>query len=96
MPYLFALTALFVPRFTLVVMWLTRYTATAFETEIWPLLGFFFLPFTTCAYAIAMHAAGAVKGLGLLLVIVGVLLDFGAHGGTEYRRRYRVVAIERR
>lgn len=96
MPCLFALAALFVPRFTLAVMWLTRYTATAFDTVLWPLLGFFFLPFTTCAYAIAMNAVGAVRGPGLLLVIVGVLLDFGAHGGTEYGRRYRVVKIERR
>jgi hypothetical protein len=75
-------------------MWFTSYTAAAFETRIWPLLGFIFMPFTTCAYAIAINAVGEISGWGLALVIIGVVLDLGGHGGSAssgYRLR-----IERR
>ena len=80
------------PRAALVIMWLVMYTSTAFETRLWPLLGFIFLPYTTCAYAIAMNELGGTQGLGLVLVVIGVLLDLGTHGGSarsggRYRRR---------
>ncbi|MFP4500355.1 MAG: hypothetical protein ACLFTT_05095 [Candidatus Hydrogenedentota bacterium] len=94
MPCLFAAIAVFFPRGALVVMWLVAYTATAFETRLWPLLGFVFLPFTTCAWALAMNEVGAIRGVGLLLIIIGVLLDFATHGGTEYGRRTRVVRVK--
>ena len=84
--------ALVFPRATLVIMLLVGYTFTAFETRLWPLLGFIFLPYTTCAYAIAMNELGGTRGLGLVLVVIGVLLDLGTHGGSarsggRYRRR---------
>ncbi|HUW59463.1 MAG TPA: hypothetical protein VMZ06_00540 [Candidatus Bathyarchaeia archaeon] len=86
--------ALLFPRGTLAIMWLVGYTSTAFETYLWPLLGFIFLPYTTCAYAIAMNAMGGTRGLGLVLVVIGVLLDLGTHGGSARsggRYRHRVV-----
>ena len=84
--------ALVFPRATLVIMWLVMYTSTAFETYLWPLLGFIFMPYTTCAYAIAMNDLGGIQGLGLVLVVIGVLFDLGTHGGSarsgdRYRRR---------
>ena len=93
MPCLFAAIAVFFPRGALAVMWLTAYTATAFETFLWPLLGFVFMPYTTVAWAIAINQVGAIRGVGLVLLIVGVVLDLGTHGGTEYGRRYRVVRV---
>jgi hypothetical protein len=74
-------------------MWLVAYTSTAFETRLWPLAGFIFLPYTTCAYAVAMNETGGTQGLGLVLVVAGVLLDLGTHGGSarssgRYRRRF--------
>lgn len=86
------IVALAFPRAALAIMWLVGYTATAFETYLWPLLGFIFLPYTTCAYAVAMNELGGTQGLGLVLVVVGVLLDLGTHGGSarsggRYRRR---------
>jgi hypothetical protein len=79
---LIALVVLLLPRTVMVVLWLfTDYLATAFGTWIWPLLGFFFLPTTTLAYAVAENRYGGVRGVGLILVIVGVLLDLGAIGG---------------
>jgi cytochrome b561 len=84
--------ALLFPRFVLIVMALAGHLSTAYETYIWPLLGFFIMPYTTCAYAIAMNEAGGVKGWGLVIVIVAVLLDIGGHGGAaNSRRRYQRV-----
>jgi hypothetical protein len=79
---LIALVILFLPRTVMVVLWLfTDYLSAAFGTWVWPLLGFFFLPTTTLAYAVAENRYGGVRGIGLVLVILGVLLDLGALGG---------------
>ena len=91
MPCCLVTVAAFFPRVALVVMWLTGYGSAAFETYLWPVLGFFFMPFTTCAYAIAMNSFGGVHGMGMALVIIGVLFDIGSHGGsaqTTHRRYY--------
>ncbi len=89
MPCCLSVVALFVPRVALVLMWLTRYTSWAFETHLWPILGFFFMPYTTCAYAIAMNEVGAIHGWGLAMIVIGVMLDAGSHGGSgaSHRRR---------
>ena len=79
---LIALVILFLPRTVMVVLWLfTDYLSTGFGTWVWPLLGFFFLPTTTLAFAVAENRYGGVRGIGLVLVILGVLLDLGALGG---------------
>lgn len=97
MPCCLMVVAAFFPRVALFIMWLTGYGGRAFETILWPLLGFFFMPFTTCGYAIAMNAFGGVQGLGLALVIVGVVLDLGSHGGgAKTTTHYRRVRIEQR
>ena len=46
---LFALFAGVFPRFALFIVWVARphMVDAAFDTWIWPLLGFLFLPFTT-------------------------------------------------
>ena len=63
----------------MVVLWLfSEYLSTAFGTWVWPLIGFFLLPTTTLAYAVAENRYGGVKGVGLVLVILGVLVDLGA------------------
>ena len=79
---LLAILALITPRFVLVIMWLfTDYLARAYDSFIWPLIGFFILPTTTLAYAVAQNRYGGVKGVGLVLVVLGVLIDLGAIGG---------------
>lgn len=93
---LMVLAALF-PRLLLVVMWLTQYTATAFVTYLWPLLGFFFMPATTCGYAIAVNTYGEVRGMGLLFVVIGVILDLTtAGGGADSSMRYGYARVSRR
>jgi len=79
---LIVLFVLLVPRTIMVVLWLfSDYLSTAFGTWVWPLIGFFVLPTTTLAYAVAQNRYGGVRGVGLLLVILGVLVDLGAIGG---------------
>jgi len=70
------------PRFVMVVLWIfTSYLSRAYEGWLLPLLGFFLLPTTTLAYAIAENETRGVRGWGLVLVVVAALLDLGVWGG---------------
>ncbi len=83
------LAAAGLPRLALLLVWVSGYGSRAFDTVLWPVLGFFFLPCTTCAYAIAANETGGVEGWGLALVIVGVLLDVSSTGGAAKSARVR-------
>lgn len=91
MPCFVGCLALFMPRLALALVWLfTHYLGEAYQTWIWPLLGFIFMPLTTLAYAWAMHyGEGSVSGLGLVVVVLAVLVDLGLLGGSRSSwRRY--------
>lgn len=76
------LLVLAMPRAVMVVLWLfSDYLSRAYDTWVLPLLGFFLLPTTTLAYAIAERSMDGVQGWGLVLVVVAVLLDLGIWGG---------------
>ena len=90
MPCLLGCLALSAPRFVFLLVFLfTDYLPRAYETTIWPFLGFFFLPLTTLAYAGAMNENhGQLDGLWLVLVIVAVAVDLGIiRFGSRRRRR---------
>ena len=95
MTCLMALMAMAFPRVAIIlVVIFSDYIGTAYQTTIWPLLGFFFMPVTTLAYAWAMHSSGSVAGGQLVVVVIAVLIDVGIIGGgaTNPRvRRYVVV-----
>jgi hypothetical protein len=76
MPCLIVTIALFMPRLTLVIIWLfTKWTG-AFETRIWPLLGWIFMPYTTICYLISSCATdGHINGIWVFLIVVGVFCD---------------------
>ena len=97
MPLILGCLALFFPRLVIALLFIfTNYLGRAFHSEWWwPLLGFFFLPFTTLAYAFAMNQGGGVHGLYLVLIIVGVLLDLGVLGGNAKVHRQRRVIVRR-
>jgi hypothetical protein len=91
MPCLLVLIALAFPRVVLVLLWLfSDYLGRAYHGALLPLLGFFFLPFTTLAYAVAMNEGGGVRGGWILLVVLAVLMDFGVMGGGAAGRRKRL------
>jgi hypothetical protein len=82
--------ALATPRLAIVlVVIFSDFIGRAYQTTIWPLLGFFFMPLTTLAYAWAINANGSVAGPYLIVVVVAVLMDLGMIGGGEAARRRR-------
>ena len=90
MPFLVGCLALAAPRFAIVlVVVFSDYIGRAYETTLWPLLGFVFLPLTTLAYAFAINSNGSVAGIYLAIVVVAVLIDLGMFGGSASRRRRR-------
>ena len=91
MPCLLALIALAFPRLILFLVWLfSDYLGRAYDGIIIPLLGFFFLPLTTLAYAWAINSRGSVEGVQLIVVVLAVLLDLGLLGGSSRSRRKRI------
>ena len=82
------LLAFFGPRVVLFILWLfSSYLSRAFETALWPLLGFFFLPATTLAYAIAQNEFGGLNGLGIVVLLIGLAVDVGLLGGGARQRQ---------
>lgn len=84
---LFALFSLITPRFVLVILWIfTNYLATAYGSWFWPTVGFFVMPTTTIAYAVARNdlstAAGSITAAGVVVIVVGVVVDLGLLGGS--------------
>jgi hypothetical protein len=93
MPCLIALLALVFPRIAIILVAIfSQYLHQAYETVIWPVLGFFFLPLTTLAYAWAWHAGdGEVSGGHLVVVIIAVLVDLGIIGGSSSKAKHKKI-----
>ncbi len=91
MPCLVALLALAFPRVAIILTVIfSDYIGNAYQTTLWPLLGFFFAPLTTLAYALAMNANGSVSGFYLVIVVIAVLGDLGILGigaGADKKRK---------
>jgi hypothetical protein len=76
------------PRFAIVlVVIFSDYLGRAYETMVWPFVGFLFMPLTTLAYAWAINSRGSVVGLHLVVVVLAVLIDLGLVSGSASRRR---------
>ncbi len=77
------------PRLVLFIVFLSsNYLGRAYETNLWPFLGLFFMPLTTLAYAWAVNANGTVTGGYLVVVVLAVIMDLGltgkgAHDGAK-------------
>lgn len=97
MPCLLVLLAVLLPRVVMFFIWLlTDWFTRAFEGAwILPLLGFFFMPYTTLAYTWAMISRGVLTLPWILLLIIAVAADISHWGGgftlRRRRRRRRVV-----
>ena len=90
MPCLIGCLALSAPRFAIVlVVFFSDYIGRAYETTLWPFIGFLFMPLTTLAYAWAINSRGSVAGLHLFVVVVAVLFDLGVVGGSASKRQRR-------
>src|SRR5688572_3805254 len=90
MPCMVGCLALVTPRVALaLVVLFSDYIGRAYETTIWPFIGFLFMPLTTLAYAFAINNRGSVEGVHLVVVVVAVLIDLGLVGGSASKRRFR-------
>ena len=89
MPCIVILVLLGLPRLALFLVWLWGdYLGRAFagHSLLWPILGFFFMPLTTLAWAFSMNTWGEIRGLGTVLVILAVLIDVGMLGASRRKR----------
>lgn len=86
----FSLLVLLGPRAIIVFWWLVdpaRWDR-AFDTWVWPALGFVLLPWTTLMYVIV--APGGVGGLDWLWMGLAVLADIGTYAGGGYRNKDQI------
>lgn len=85
MPCILVLIALFMPRLAIFLIWIfSDWLSRAFETTLWPLAGFFFMPYTTLGYMAGMlNNNGNINGGWLVLVVICALIDLGAWGGSK-------------
>ncbi len=81
-------------RIMLLMYWIARPVQmnAAFNTFIFPCLGFLFLPFTTLMYVLLIQGAGGIQGLDWLWLILAVLLDIATIGGAGVANRNRIPA----
>jgi len=77
------------PRVALVYMWLFQTTRfnTAFDAIIWPMLGFFFLPWTTLMYIFV--SPDGVIGWNWIWLGVMFFIDIASYGSGAYRNHNR-------
>jgi hypothetical protein len=88
MPFIVGCLALAAPRFTIaLVVFFSDYIGRAYETTLWPFVGFLFMPLTTLGYAWAINSGGSVEGFRLVVVVIAVLIDLGLVGGSASKRR---------
>ena len=88
MPVIVLLMLLMGPRLVIFLTWLfSSYFSRAYESNFWAFLGFLFMPYTTLCYAISVNNLGGLSGLGLVVFVLGILLDLGVIGNGASRRR---------
>jgi hypothetical protein len=84
------LGAILLPRILLIVWWFQDKLIETFETTLWPVLGFLFMPITTCYYAWNMTwGPHAFEGKYLILLIITIVLDLSSGGSSGSRANSR-------
>jgi hypothetical protein len=87
MPCLFVFLALFTPRLVVVLLWFfTRWFEGLFDTVLWPILGFIFLPTTLLWYTAVQHWFGGQWTLWPVVgVVIALMIDVSPAGGRRKR-----------
>ena len=78
------------PRAGILLWWLAdqaRWEA-AFDTFLWPFLGFLFLPWTTLMYLLMWSFPGGVSGAEWIIVGLGVVFDLVTYSARSAQTRY--------
>mgnify|MGYP001825570279 CR=1 FL=1 len=84
----FTALLVFGPRLAILVWWIYSpvYINSLFQTWIWPLLGFIFLPWTTLMYTLVV-GPGGLMGFDWLWLGLAFLADISAYAAGAARRR---------
>lgn len=84
MPVLAILIALFMPRLlSLYVWWATEWFTGVFETQLWPILGFIFMPYTMLWYSVVHHWYGGAWGvLQIVVLFAAIIADISSNGSA--------------
>lgn len=76
---------IFAPRVVAAILYFfTGWFSGVFQTTLWPVLGFIFMPYTLLWYSVVMNWYQGVWGvLQLIVLAVAILVDLGS-----YSRRF--------
>ncbi len=85
MPCLFALLALITPRLVVVVLWFfTNWFRGLFDSLLWPVLGFVFLPTTLLWYSAVQHwFAGHWTLWPVVGLVIALMIDVSPTRGRR-------------
>jgi len=88
MPCFVALIALAAPRFVIVVLWLfSSWFKGVFDSVLWPVLGFLFLPTTLLWYTAVQHWWNGQWGFWPVLgIVVALMIDLSPSRGRRPAR----------
>jgi hypothetical protein len=89
MPCLAVLFALLTPRILILILWLlTGWFRGIFDTALWPVIGFIFLPTTLLWYTAVQNWWNGSWGLWQIVgLVIALMLDVSPAGGKRRRRR---------
>ena len=86
MPFLLILLALLIPRGVIIAVWFfSDWFDGMFESLLWPLLGWVFLPTTLLWYSAVQHWFGGEWGLWQIVgIVVALIIDTSpGHAGRR-------------
>lgn len=85
MPCLLVALALIVPRVLLLGLWIfTNWFEALFDTMLWPVLGFVFLPTTLFWYTAVQHwYGGEWTVVPVIGIVLALMIDISPAGGTK-------------
>lgn len=85
MPCLLVALALVVPRVLIVALWLfTHWFEALFDTMLWPVLGFIFLPTTLFWYTAVQHwYGGEWTVVPIIGIVLALMIDVSPAGGAK-------------
>ena len=69
-------------RLLIIVLYFQSYIDKAYVSTLYPLLGFFFMPWSTIAYTYCINECGGVKDIAVLWLILAVMADMGTSGSA--------------
>ena len=85
MPCLFAIGMLIAPRVVIVLLWLfSTWFEGIFDTSLWPVLGFVFLPTTLLWYTAVQNWNGGEWGvLQIVVLVIALMIDVSPSRGRR-------------